>query len=255
MQDAPSPKAFRMSAAIMAHPKRERFVEILSDSLDRTAPVVWDQHNDRWDTGRRSMLEHDPLASHHLVLQDDAIVCQDLLAGIELALNHVPEPEYTPLALYIGRNKPFKYSMNQVTTKAEREHAAWVRMTQIHWGVGIVMPINLIGKMIDWCDEHPELENYDRRISRWVGTQKLNVYYPWPSLVDHRVSPSLVEGRQSKGRYAYRFVGINQSALSHNWGGPVISLPSLTRTQWQDKSKANARKRRVHRPSHAEWRS
>lgn len=243
--------AISMSVVLMAHPKREAFVPSLLASLDRPAKVVWDERNDRWDTGARAMRAYDPACSHHLVVQDDAIVCRDLVAGLEKALAYVPEPDRTPLCLYIGRGKPFQYSMAQATTVAERDRASWVRMTQIHWGVGIVMPTGLIDEMADWCDTRDEIANYDRRMSRWVGHKGLAVYYTWPSLVDHRISPSLVEGRQAKGRHAHRFIGASTSALEKRWDGPVIELKLLNRKQWEE-PKAS-RKRAIHRPSHKEW--
>lgn len=256
-QDRPAvatPYSPRISVAIMAHPRRKDFIPYLLGSLDCEPTVVWDENNDRWDTGRRSMLAYNQGCTHHLVIQDDAIVCKDLVAGLTDALCHIPDPDGTPVCLYIGRNKPFRYSMAQAASRAERDRAAWVAMTQVHWGVGIMLPIGLIKPMIDYCDTRDEIGNYDRRISRWVERYQLPVYYTWPSLVDHRGVPSLVKGRASKGRYAHNFIGTNASALDQDWGKPVIHLPSLNRKKWLDPTKENARKRRIHRPSHKEWR-
>jgi hypothetical protein len=146
--------------------------------------------------------------------------------------------------------------MNTVATKSEQLKASWVKMTQIHWGVGIVFPTGLIDEMCDWCDVRPDIANYDKRISRWLGHQKLDAYYPWPSLVEHRDSPSLVEGRIGKGRRAHRFIGENASALDHKWDGPVIEIKSLNRQQ-ADLDQRNARKARARekRPSHSRWMS
>lgn len=242
---------FSVSAVIMAHEKRAAFIPELQARLDREVPVIWDEKNDRWDTGARAMRAYDPEASHHLVIQDDAVLTANLIAGVERALEYVPSPEKTPLALYLGRNKPFRHTMNVVATKSEQLQASWVKMTQIHWGVGIVFPTNLIDEMVTWCDTRSEIPNYDRRISRWVGHKHLDVYYPWPSLVDHRDSPSLVEGRTGKGRRAHRFLGENASALDHKWDGPVIEIKSLNRYQ-QDIDAQKAR-RAAKRPSHSRW--
>ena len=79
-----------LSVAVMAHPKRADLIPALCDSIDADVPVVWDERNDRWDTGRRALLAFDPAATHHLVVQDDALVCRDLVAGLQRALPHVP---------------------------------------------------------------------------------------------------------------------------------------------------------------------
>lgn len=63
-----------LSVAIMAHPKREAMVADLLTRLDREVPVVWDQINDRHDTGARAMEAFDPACTHHLVIQDDVAV-------------------------------------------------------------------------------------------------------------------------------------------------------------------------------------
>ena len=70
----------------MAHPRRADMVAQLQAELDRPVKVVWDEVNDRHDTGIRAIEAFDPSASHHLVIQDDCVVPSDLLAGIERAL-------------------------------------------------------------------------------------------------------------------------------------------------------------------------
>lgn len=215
----------RLSVAIMAHRKREAFVRELLAKLDRPAEVVFDRRDDRWDTGRRSWQAIDKTASHGFVLQDDAVIPRDLVAGIENALGHVPEK--TPLCLYAGRVRPFRDLVQQLVNAAE-EGASWLTMTQIHWGVGIVLPVALIDDMVAWCDDRDEIANYDRRISRWVQHQGLSVYYPWPSLVDHRDSPSLVPNRGSAGRRAHRFLGADKSVLDCDWSGAVVTIPALS---------------------------
>ena len=68
-----------LSVSMMAHPKRAAQVEGILAQLDRKdVEVVWDERENRWDTGRRSMLAYDPRCSHHAVIQDDVLVCRDL---------------------------------------------------------------------------------------------------------------------------------------------------------------------------------
>jgi hypothetical protein len=209
----------------MAHRKREAFIPDLLAKLDRPATVVWDRHGNRWDTGRRSMLAYDRTATHHLVLQDDAVIPRDLAGGIEQALQHVPEG--SPLCLYCGRNQPYRDTIQRLV-EAAGPGTSWLTMSQLHWGVGIVMPVEHIPEMVAWCDHRSEIPNYDRRISRWCQHRGLTVYYPWPSLVDHRNSPSLVPGRGSAGRRAHRFIGAGASALGRAWNGNVVGIPGAS---------------------------
>lgn len=215
-----------LSVAIMAHRQRAQFIPPLLDRLGLDdGAVVWDERGDRWHTGRRSMLAYDTEASHHLVVQDDAVVPRDLVAGVTQALGRVPAD--SPMCLYIGKTRKFWTAMARSGLQAPRT-PAWLAMGQIHWGVGIVMPTHLIEPMVAWGDQHPEVENYDKRLSRWCEHKGLTVYYPWPSLVDHRESPSLVQGRQARGRRAQRFIGADASAAGRNWELPVVHIPPFT---------------------------
>lgn len=198
----------------MAHPKREQFIPGLLKSLDRPVPVIWDRRNDRWDTGSRALLAFDPEATHHLVLQDDALPCRDLLAGTEKALGSIPTDAV--VSLYTGRTSRFRRQLAMAGNRSR-----WLVMKGLHWGVGVVVPTRFIPDLVEWGNARPHIANYDKRISRWCEQAEAPVYYTWPSLVQHRISPSMVAGRgQGPGRTAYWFVGHRRSALDVDWNGP-----------------------------------
>lgn len=238
-----------VSVAIMAHPKRESFIPELIAALDRPATVVLDEKNDRWDTGRRSMLAFDPAASHHLVVQDDAVLCRDLVAGVERALAYAPDD--VPVCLYVGTVRPWPTAVAKLV-QATREDTSWLRMGQLNWGVAVVMPTRHIEAMVRWCDGRPEIANYDKRMSRWFEHQGIKIWYTWPSLVDHRDSPSLVAGRKG-GRFAHRFVGRDASALEVRFDGGVLEMPPLNRggeQPWHSpRPTRRASRRWIHRES------
>lgn len=221
------------SVAIMAHPKREEFIPELEKKLDKEPTIVWDKGNDRWDTGRRSMLAYDPKATHHLVVQDDALICQDLVSGVEKALSHLPDPQNSPMCLYIGRVRPQRRPIANLVARAKRHKASFIKLTQMHWGVGIVMPTRYINEMVTWADRRADIKNYDLRIGRWLQHKQIPVYYPWPSLVDHRDSPSLVPGRTGRGRRAHVFIGTTNSALDHDWSGTILTPSGSDRRKYE----------------------
>lgn len=216
-----------ISAAIMAHPDRSRFVTELRSKLDRDVPVVWDERNDRWDTGSRAMAVYDPTATHHLVLQDDAVIPHDLLAGLEKALARVPDE--AALCLYFGKVKRSRTSIWRIINRT-RADTSWVVTTHLNWGVGIVLPTRHIKEMLSWANMRSDIANYDIRIGRWLQHNRIPVYYPWPSLVDHRNSPSLVPGRNGRGRRAYAFIGENASALDFKADGGTIRVAQAGET-------------------------
>jgi hypothetical protein len=206
----------------MAHQKRAAFVPELEQALDRSATVVWDDgSNSRWGTGRRALLAYDPEATHHLVIQDDAVIPRDLTAGVEAALHHVPEG--APLCLYVGKVRPYREMVTEYVARAAAG-VSWLVMDRLNWGVAIVIPTNVIDDLVAYCDAL-SIPNYDSRISKWFEAHGTPVWYPWPSLVDHRESPSLVPGRGHAGRVAHKFIGADASALAIDYTGEALRLP------------------------------
>lgn len=205
-----------LSAVVMAHPSRREFVEELLPKLDRPVGVVYDYHDNRWETGRRALLAFNPDASHHLVLQDDAIPCRDLIAGTERAAEAAGEH---PIALYTGKVRPSQHIIKPRVNRAKAKCIPWFEHEGPWWGVGIVVPTADIPELIEWCDGH-KVSNYDLRICHFYGRRKkIRCRYTVPSLVDHRPineNPSLVAGRTAN-RQARWFIGADRSALEIDW--------------------------------------
>jgi len=201
----------------MAHPKRSRYVPDLERQLPG-ATVVWDKINNRWDTGRRSMAAYDPEADWHLVVQDDAILCDDFLAGAQAALGHAPE---VPVSFYTGKTRPYAVEVLRAVQQVQRQRASWLAMRGPLWGVAVAMPVALIPGMLDACEDL-DVPNYDMRMSEHFDRIGLECWYTIPSLADHRTgpdNPSLVQDRgSSPKRSAHFYIGnANRSALDVDW--------------------------------------
>lgn len=205
-----------ISVAVMAHPSRAEWVPELVDRLDVSPKVVWDEGwNDRHITGLHALQAYDPQASHHLIVQDDAKVCRDLVAGVAKAVQHTGDH---PLGLYTGRVRPFRGKVTEAVKKARHAKAPWIEMEGPWWGVGIVIPTRHLPQLCSWYEASDET-NYDRRIAYWYRRQGIRCWYSVPSLVDHRTdgNPSLVPGRTSTSRCAQWFIGEDASALDVDW--------------------------------------
>lgn len=222
----------RLSVAVMAHPKRARYVEHLLPRLDvEDPPVVWDRFNDRWDTGRRALMSYEPDATHHLVVQDDAVPCRDLVQGCARLLEHVP-PE-APVGLYVGyaRTQPWRFSMVPLINLAGRRRAAFLIFEGPWWGQSLIVPTADVPDIVSFGDRHPEIENYDHKIANWYARQNIECWYTMPSLVSHRTDgPSLVPGRgNGRRRVSAWFHGQQNSALNIDWSKTTIHGPSHAR--------------------------
>src|SRR5690606_7713538 len=128
--------------------------------------------------------------------------------------------------LYVGKTRPYREMISDYVRRAD-EGASWLVMDQLHWGVAVVIPTRYIDAMVEWCDGL-DIPNYDTRMSRWFEAQGIETWYPYPSLVDHRESPSLVPGRGHAGRVAHRFIGTDASAADADYTGSVLRLPSVS---------------------------
>ena len=222
--------AVSLSVAMMAHPKRADQVKTILAQLDRETPVVWDERDSRWDTGKRAMLAYDPACTHHAVIQDDVITCRDLFAGLTAALAHVPDD--VPVCGYVGRVRPYARLVTSAAIQAQATGASWLTMHTLNWGPLIAVPTDSIPEMIAYSDKLKDVPNYDRRLSRfWELERKVPIWYTWPSVVDHADGPSLVPGRIATDRatrihtrVAHTFLGADRSALAVDWSGPAIDM-------------------------------
>jgi hypothetical protein len=224
----------KLSASVMAHPDRAPYVADLLAALGRPVPVHYDTEGppsgnaDRgWRTAHGAWVMYDPAADFHLLLQDDALVCPDLLAGLAGALEHVP-PDAV-VCPYLGKGGATPHRWRRMAADADRAGASWVVSSKLMWGVGIILPVSRIGEMIGVADRLTGITD-DMRVAGWIEKTRTEVWYTWPSLIDHRAVPSLTK-HHAKDRRAERHH--EGSALELDWRGPVVVDPVFQRSRGQ----------------------
>lgn len=215
----------RLSCAIRSHPRRSDLVNRLAARLGvNQQRIVWDRHNDSWDTGWRAWRAHDPDADWHLVIEDDALVCRDLLAALERALDYLPHKSVA--SLYLG-TKTGNSGILRTADRADEVGASWIRSPSLAWGVAIAAPVSSIDGMLTWCDRLTCYSHrvYDTRVANYYAdVLRWPAYFTWPSLVDHAPEPSLLD--HTTGRQARRFIGETASAHVFNPDGEVLVVKS-----------------------------
>lgn len=193
----------RLSVAVMAHPAREQEAERLGRTVG--ARVTWDRHRDEWETGSRALAAYDPFATHHIVLQDDAVPVDDFRCHAAAAIAQHPD---SLISFYLGRSRPphMQRRFIRATLTADETGAAWLSDDRLHHGVGIALPVADIDPLLEWA-RIPNLP-YDERIGTWYRAQRRRVMYTWPSLVDHADTDTLVThhdgAERPPGRVAWR---------------------------------------------------
>ena len=187
------------STSIMMHPSRVEYKDYLLSKLGEV-PIAMDRGKGLWDTARRAWLMFDPTKDFHLVIQDDAIIGKDFY---ERAEKEIKEHPGSAFSFYFGNRKRFI----KIAEKAEQQGG--ISMGWISWGVAICLPTQSIIEMIDYCEKLPASykKHDDTMIAKYLASIKMPVWYPMPSLVDHRTGESLVSSELEGGRKAFKFIG------------------------------------------------
>jgi hypothetical protein len=209
----------KLSVAVVAHQSRADLVADLVDRLGVDADrVMWDRIGNQWDTAVRAWRHHDPDADWHLVIEDDALPCRDLLAGVARGLARLPVQ--STASLYMGESG--RRWTRHATRGAGRRGPTWVKVSRLIWGVAMLAPVSSIANMLEWCEAHP-VPTYDHRVSRYYFHRLAwPTFYAWPCLVEHRDVESLRGG--PRGRHAARFVGEDFSALDIDWTARPVPI-------------------------------
>lgn len=222
----------KLSASIMAHPDRSALVDDLRARLDRDVPVYWDDEGpasgnaDRvWRTARGGWSLADVSADWHVLIQDDALPSEDFLAGLERSLEHVPDD--SAVSAYLGQGGTVGHRWRNLCAQADKKGASFVVSGVLMWGVAICLPVHLLPEMIEAADRMHRVTD-DMRVSGWIRKTRRRVWYPWPSLVDHRPVPSITKHRAADRRAVRHHPG---SALELTWSGPVVRDPAYARVQ------------------------
>lgn len=222
----------KLSSSIMGHPDRGQQIANLLVALgDLDVPISLDQEgppsgdSDRvWRNARAAWRMHDPAADWHVLLQDDAVVCRDFLPGLAAALEHVPQSNAI-VSPYLGRGRNVPPRWQRMGERADAAGAAWVVAEKLMWGVCIAIPVRYIEEMITFADRRPGIPD-DMRVAGWVKRTSREVWYPWPSLVDHLAVPSLTKHDAPDRRALRHHAG---SAMEIDWSGPQTTDPMLMR--------------------------
>lgn len=170
-----------LSVHIVGHVSREGMSEALRASVE--ADHVWIDHgyHGEWKNhlrAWRSAVESD--ATHAVVLQDDAVPVDDFRKHVLSAVQHKPDEM---ISLYTGTHRPRKDMVIAAVAEADRIGASWLTANTLMWGVGVVLPVARIEEVLDTVRKIKL--PYDQRLGYWPYKNKRQVYYTWPSLVDH----------------------------------------------------------------------
>ena len=178
----------------MAHPSREKYFDYLKRKLGNPKFSV-DKGWGLWENCKRSWQLYNPKLEYHLVVQDDAIICDDFIKKAEEV---IIKAKGKAISFYYG------YRGNLIREAAKGMRDGFL-IGPVRWGIAICLPTVLIKSMIQECSRMT-IKQDDTRIKQYLKNHKIRTYFPIPSLIDHRAENSLV-GDPGKGRKAFYFIG------------------------------------------------
>ena len=167
----------RLSIAIMAVPERRALVFELLEILNKRVPVLWDigHKGAKWNA-ERAWSSISGNATHHLVLQDDAIPCRNFISLAENALDHSDDA----LVTFFNPRKEI--------VKAKERGDSWVRMTSFQWAQATALPVGRVSQFLRWSKNSlsKEYPHDDVALGIFAELADLPIYCTVPNLVDHR---------------------------------------------------------------------
>lgn len=209
----------RLSGAIMAHEKRRLWAEQLS--VETGLPIVWDRISSVWDTASRAWRAHDPEATHHVVIQDDAVLCRDFLPTVERFLQAIPYGTPAVLSVIDYRLHSQERHYTQAVAAGSR---IWRSFASVH-AVGMVLPVADIEEALQYGDTFEKMLHDDWRMKAYYQRRGIKFAFPIPSLLQHRhadENPTLLAGHDDKygDRTSSNFIGADVSGLTIDWTQP-----------------------------------
>lgn len=166
-----------------------------------------------WPIARQAW--HDSLrydSTHHLVLQDDIVVCRDFLAAVVAAIEARPD---APVAFF---------DMSRTIPDAMDKGVSWAVRRSLSSACALAMPTPMVLPAIRWCDYNtdPKVKSYDARLSAYFLSVDQLIWYTVPSLVDHNDNGHSLIGHpvklpSGKKRVASAFIGAKVSGLTIDW--------------------------------------
>ncbi len=145
-----------MSISVMAHPSRKDWVDELISDIGKV-PISWDDGIGIWENRKKATLMSEKKATHHLVLQDDAIVCDDFHKLAHAEIKKYPNFAHS---FYFGRRNR---SFPKHTWAEKFISKGGVKLSWLCWGVAVCLPKKHITK------DMLEYGNIYKKISRHYG--------------------------------------------------------------------------------------
>ena len=190
----------KLSISVMAHPSRKEYFDYLRENLG-DIPFLIDEESmgTAWNC-ERAWKVYDPSANYHIVIQDDAIICKDFKnKAVKLIEEVTKERSKIAFNFYYGTRARFRDEASEAMKRG------YIIKERPHWGLAICIPTSEIENMLKFWNTVSNPED-DERISQFLKSRNIPVYFPIPSYIDHRHELKSLVGDPGTMRKAYKFI-------------------------------------------------
>ena len=188
----------KISISVMAHPKRAEFFDYIKQKLGDVPFSIDEKSEGCAINGQRSWSMFDPLADWHIVIQDDAIICDNFIERAEKVIEQAIKNNCGAVSFHWGK----RARMEDRSKKGLKE--GFIISKWLHWGVAVCIKTELVRPMLEHVNKM-NIPQDDTRIANFLMKNEIKIYYPMPSLIDHRKGESLVKD-PGQNRVAYKFI-------------------------------------------------
>jgi hypothetical protein len=185
----------KLSISVMGHYKRAEFFPYLVEKLG-DVPFSVDTGQGLIANCRNAWTMYDPTADYHVVIQDDAIVCDNFMAR---AIEVMKKASGLPISFF--HVSPISYKKY----KLQREETGAIIQPGLSGGVALCLPVKYIPDMLKHYDADT-VPHDDHRIGRFVMSIKQPFYFPIPSLIDHRTGNASMMWRKPSTHKANEYI-------------------------------------------------
>ncbi len=162
-------------------------------------------------------------ATHHIVIQDDCIICKDFIDSIQKCIETFPD---RIISLYANR---------KICEDAKNKDIRWIQMNDGMWGNATLFPTNILKDFLVWQQKHLD-QKYFMDDSRYRIFCMMTKNYPlvtMPSFVDHGLPSDSCVGHNNKKRIA-RWFEKDKSYLEYDWSNKQMLYSNTTQMFTKD---------------------
>lgn len=162
----------KISIALMCHVSRVEFIPYLKSKLGECKVFIDDGHLGVKKNSIRCWASFDKTADYHLVIQDDAIICEDFFGRCKKYLDSKKEIV------------SFFMSKRLKEENLEEDENFFYR-NWLTGAVGLAIKTEYIPELLSFMNSQ-RMNNDDTIIANFFKKKGIKISYSKPSLVDHR---------------------------------------------------------------------